>query len=199
LIRLKHLRPRLLPLPWGIGSENAAHRIAVEWEENGELREGVYIPRRDTNSRWNTIVGGRLFPGIHHFAHFNVQEIGDQFSIGLKSEDGVTNVLVSGRIAEQLPSSSVFPSIAAASAFFQRGAVGYSTTPIKGRFDGLELRCENWHVEPLDIDRLQSSFFEDESIFPPGSIGFDCALLMRGIEHEWHSREDLCSFTPVSA
>src|SRR5207237_1213317 len=47
LIRLKHVRPRLLP-PWlGIASENAAHRIAVEWDDGGERREGVYIPRRD--------------------------------------------------------------------------------------------------------------------------------------------------------
>ena len=32
LIRLKGLRPRFFPFPLGIQSENAAHRIAVEWE-----------------------------------------------------------------------------------------------------------------------------------------------------------------------
>lgn len=53
LIRLKQVRPRRLPLPMGIGSENAAHRIAVQWEQDGERREGVYIPRRDTDSRLN--------------------------------------------------------------------------------------------------------------------------------------------------
>src|SRR3984893_10338567 len=51
LIRLKHIRPRFLPSFVGIGSENAAHRIAVEWDENGQYREGVFIPRRDTSSR----------------------------------------------------------------------------------------------------------------------------------------------------
>jgi hypothetical protein len=25
-----------------------------------------------------------------------------------------------------------------------------------------------------------------------GSIEFDCALLMRGIDHEWHGKADLC-------
>jgi hypothetical protein len=39
---------------------------------------------------------------------------------------------------------------------------------------------------------VRSSFFEDGSLFPRGSIEFDCALLMRGIEHEWHGRADLC-------
>ena len=45
LIRLKGIRPKRIPLPWGIRSENAAHRIAVQWEVEGQLKEGVYIPR----------------------------------------------------------------------------------------------------------------------------------------------------------
>src|ERR1700683_3947440 len=63
LIRLKSIRPRFLPAFLGISSENAAHRIAVEWDEDGETTEGVFIPRRDTSSRLNTLLGGRLFPG----------------------------------------------------------------------------------------------------------------------------------------
>src|ERR1051326_1862789 len=54
LIRLKKIRPRFLPSFLGISSENAAHRIAVEWENDGETKEGVFIPRRDTSSRLNT-------------------------------------------------------------------------------------------------------------------------------------------------
>src|SRR5437762_8710085 len=55
LIRLKDIRPSGFPGAVGILSENAAHRIAVEWDEQGKLREGVYIPRRDTSSRLNTL------------------------------------------------------------------------------------------------------------------------------------------------
>ena len=76
--------------------------------------------------------------------------------------------------------------------FFELGSLGYSATQTNGRFDGLELRCENWRVEPLEIDRVESSYFENESQFPRGSVEFDCALLMRGIRHEWHGRKDLC-------
>ena len=50
LIRLKHVRPKFLPIEVGIRSENAAHRIAVEWVDGGTRHEGVYIPRRDTSS-----------------------------------------------------------------------------------------------------------------------------------------------------
>src|SRR5262245_54155893 len=60
LIRLKGLGPRWLPSALGLGSENAAHRIAVEWDDAGQRREGVFIPRRDTASRLNEIAGGRL-------------------------------------------------------------------------------------------------------------------------------------------
>jgi hypothetical protein len=55
LIRLNRLRPAFIPLPVGIGSENAAHCFAVEWERGGQRLEGVFIPRRDTNSRLNAI------------------------------------------------------------------------------------------------------------------------------------------------
>lgn len=62
LIRLEDIRPRGLPGVLGISSENAAHRIAVEWEdESGRTREGVFIPRRDTNSCLNHLAGGRSF------------------------------------------------------------------------------------------------------------------------------------------
>src|SRR3954471_4682509 len=55
LIRLKNIKPKGFPGFLGISSENGAHRIAVEWEEDGETREGVYIPRRDTSLRLNAL------------------------------------------------------------------------------------------------------------------------------------------------
>src|SRR5260370_14055076 len=44
LIRLRSLRPRALPASLGLSSENAAHRIAVQWEENEQHREVFCIP-----------------------------------------------------------------------------------------------------------------------------------------------------------
>lgn len=192
LIRLKAIRPRFLPIPWGIGSENAAHRFAVEWEVDGEWKEGVYIPRRDTNSRLNTWAGGTLFPGIHHHATFSVEESDDRYSVTMRSDDDRASVHVSGRVVDEIPDSSVFSSVAEVSEFFERGSLGYSETNTQGEYDGLELRCQNWHVQPLEIERVESSFFQDETRFPPGTIEFDNALLMRGIQHEWHGREELC-------
>ena len=192
LIRLKGIRPRFVPIPVGIGSENAAHRIAVEWDADGGISSGVFIPRRDTDSRLNTWVGGRLFPGEHHFAAFTVQESEDQLEVSLLSEDEDTSVYVRARRVEELPSNSIFTSLEEVSTFFEAGSLGYSATGTEGRFDGLELRCKDWKVESLEVDEVRSSFFEDPVRFPAGSVEFDCALLMRGIEHEWHGRPELC-------
>lgn len=192
LIRLKHIRPKVIPFSVGISSENAAHRIAVEWTDGGTRREGVYIPRRDTSSWLNTLAGGRLFPGTHHHASFDVSEEDDRYAVSMKADDGSTHLHAVGRVTDRLPSSSIFDSVGAASSFFERGSVGYSAAPESGHFDGLELRCLNWDVEPLDVEDVSSSFFDDPELFPPGTATFDCALLMRGIDHEWHSKPPLC-------
>jgi len=192
LIRLKHIRPRFVPSQFGISSENAAHRIAVEWEEDGQRKFGVYIPRRDTDSRLNAFIGGRLFPGEHHHARFRIDERDDRLSVAMLSDDGQASVVVNARPAEWPPNTSVFESLQNASDFFAGGSLGYSATSQAGRFYGLELRCQSWHVTPLSVERIESSFFDDPMRFPAGSIEFDCALVMRGIDHEWHAREDLC-------
>lgn len=64
LIRFRGIRPRFVPSFLGISSENAAHRIAVEWDHDGETKKVVFIPRRDTSSRLNTLVGGRLLTAM---------------------------------------------------------------------------------------------------------------------------------------
>lgn len=197
LIRLKHIRPRWLPAFIGISSENAAHRIAVEWDERGHSHEGVFIPRRDTSSRLNVLAGGRLFPGVHHHARFQVEERGDYYRVALDSDDNRAHVLVEGRVASELPAGSAFRSLPEISAFFERGSLGYSVTRSADEFDGLELRSFGWRVKPLRVDRVESSFFEDRTFFPAGVVQFDSALLMRHIEHEWLGRGLLSASTPA--
>jgi hypothetical protein len=198
LIRLSHLRPRFFPGGFGASSENAAHRIAVEWDQDGKLREGVFVPRRDTSSRFNTLAGGRLFPGVHHHARIVSREQGDRHRVSLTSDDGEARVVVEGHVATNWPAGSVFPSLEAASDFFAAGSLGYSAALQPGRFEGLELRSLNWSMSALAIDRVESSFFDDPKRFPPGSVEFDSALLMREIEHEWHGREPICHGAAVA-
>lgn len=39
LIRLKNIKPKGFPDFIGVKSENGAHRFALEWEEDGQLKE----------------------------------------------------------------------------------------------------------------------------------------------------------------
>jgi hypothetical protein len=192
LIRLEQLRPRGLPQFLGISSENAAHRFAVEWkDEAGAEREGVYIPRRDSDSALTTLVGGRLFPGEHHPASFAVVDDGRHIELSMQSRDDATMVRVVGDDSESLPAASCFASLAEASAFFEAGSLGYSATADESSLDGLVLKTAGWRVRALAISEVQSSYFADETRFPRGSIEFDHALAMRDIEHEWCPAEDL--------
>jgi hypothetical protein len=193
LIRLVRVRPQCFILDIGLRSENAAHRVAVEWDdEHGQPREGVYIPRRDTNLCLNTFAGGRIFPGEHHPAKFEVAEDPAQgrWSVHMRSDDQHAVVEVDARATDEFGSDSVFGSLAQASSFFEGGSAGYSATSKPGRFDGLELRCPKWEVEPLAVEHVYSSFFADPGVFPEGAAVFDHALLMRDIEHSWHALPD---------
>jgi hypothetical protein len=192
LIRLEHIRPKVLPAFIGINSENAAHRIAVLWDDDQSVtREGVFIPRRDTNSEINHLMGGRIFPGEHNKAAFTVEESETEIRFSMESRDGEIKVDLAGRISDTLPNSSVFQSLSAASSFFEPGSLGYSVTGDAHRLDGIELETKEWRVEPLTLHRVTSSYFADEEKFPQGSAEFDHALIMRNIAHEWHSASDL--------
>ncbi|MCA9265306.1 MAG: DUF2071 domain-containing protein [Planctomycetales bacterium] len=192
LIRLKNIRPNCLPAYLGVSSENAAHRLAVEWDENGRSQTGVYIPRRDTSSALNAFAGGRIFPGIHHRARFQVRETEKEYYVSMKSLDGSTDIVVDGYTTDQLPGDSLFATVSECSRFFEEGSLGYSPEKSFTKFDGLEIKTENWHVQPLAVTQVQSTFFDDREAFPSGSVTFDSALLMRGIHHEWHSHEPIC-------
>jgi hypothetical protein len=187
LIRLKNIKPKGLPDIAGVSSENGAHRIAVEWDEHGETKEGVFIPRRDTSLILNAIVGGRIFPGEHHLAKFNVKEENGSYHVEFTSSDN-TYICIDAKETTEFNSNSIFKTLDCVSCFFENGSVGYS--PNKNKFEGLRLQTYKWEVKPLHVTNVKSSFFENESIFPKGSVKFDNALLMTNIEHEWHSVEN---------
>jgi hypothetical protein len=191
LIRLEDIRPRRFPLAFGLSSENAAHRTAVVWEDNTGSHEGVYIPRRDTGSLVNHLAGGRLFPGEHQRATFHVTEDDQRIALHMRSADGQVELDVVGRTAAQLPATSRFATVSEASAFFERGGIGYSATSSGNRLDGVVLKTDSWQVEPLAVERAYSSYFDDRKRFPIGSICFDCGLVMRNIPHEWMTAEDM--------
>lgn len=189
LIRLENIRPRWLPLPWGLSSENAAHRIAVKWQAADGENEGVYITRRDSDSWLNHIVGGRIFPGVHHLARFQVADQNGQIDLHMQAQQGKVNLDVVGHEAAALPDDSCFADLAESSRFFEGGSVGWSPGHEATSLDGLRLQTFQWKVSPLAIELAESTWFA--SHLPVGSYEFDHALLMRDIPHEWHQEPQM--------
>jgi hypothetical protein len=186
LIRLGRLRPRHVPAVVGLRSENAAHRIAVEWDTEAGPRRGVYIPRRDSGARINTMVGGRLFPGEHHRARFDVRETASDLRVAFAADDSTARVDAHVRTARELPASELFADLGEASEFFRQGCDGYSPTGDGRRLDGLRLRADRWTVEPVEVIAARSSFFDDRTRFPAGTAALDGALLMRDVPVVWN-------------
>jgi hypothetical protein len=110
----------------------------------------------------------------------------------MRADDGQVSLDIEADLTDGWNGDSLFASLDEASAFYAAGSLGYSTTPDSPRFQGLELSCVNWRVEPLAVQRVRSSLFDNRELYPPGSAKLDCALLMRGIEHQWQGRTDVC-------
>jgi uncharacterized protein YqjF (DUF2071 family) len=184
LIRLGSLRPRGVPRAVGLRSENAAHRVAVEWEENGTLRSGVYIPRRDTASRLTVLLGGRAFPGAHHRARFTVHETESRLEVAFRSSDGSAEVDVAVSVTDELEGSRLFPTAESASRFFEQGSVGFSPGHDPRELEAVELTTHAWRVEPCRVESARSTFFEGLPGEPPA---VDCALVMRKVPVLWNA------------
>lgn len=190
LIRLEQLRPKGLPAAFGISTENAAHRIAVEWDDADQTREGVYVPRRETATAAVALTGGRLFPGEHHRAQFKTEDDGKRIKLVIKTEDGLADVSVTGHTTTDMMPGSIFQDLSEASQFFCNGSVGCSPNQRTGAIEVMELHVPKWEMKPLVVEHVHSAWFADTAKFPAGTVDLDSAFIMRGVQHEWHAQND---------
>jgi len=158
---------------------------------------GVYIPRRDTSSRLGALLGGRLFPGWQHRARFRVEEGDGSFRVEVSSHDGQVRIGVTAHRSALVMPDSVFESVEQASGFFRCAPVGYAATPDAGVFDGVALTAEGWAIQPLHLDEVRSSFFEDPARFATGTATPDSAFLMAGLDTSWRALPPLVAFRSI--
>lgn len=118
-IRLGQLRPAELPARIGLTTENAAHRIAVDWDADTGVRRGVYIPWRDTDSMITALVGGRLCPGRHDRARFAVSEADGRIQVSYASR--TTRAAVTTQSTSRLTSTLFDDDLETASALLRQG------------------------------------------------------------------------------
>jgi hypothetical protein len=186
LIGMEQLRPKGLPGALGLSSENMAHRVAIRYPSSHGMEDGVFIWRRETDQCLVSLLGGRLFPGVHKRADFTIDEVSDGLSMNVRTVGGEADVRFEASHATGWEPNSVFPRFDDAAEFFRRGDCGFSCSLQAGRLDGMQLKTLRWQMSTLRITKLYSAFFQDGGRFSSDLMHFDCGLLMRGIPHEWH-------------
>jgi len=186
-VSLSKMRPRGVPSIVGMSSHNAAHRIAVVHEGG----EGVFVPRRDTDSRLNQLSGGRIFPGVYEYSKFRVDSRGDEYCVEITDGAGVRLMAIEATVSKSVAGGSVFASLAEGSDFFQGGNIGWSPGSNTRTLDTIELWTNEWNIEPLLVKSESSAYFTDDKLFPTGSVEFDSGFIMRNLEHEWRAQEGL--------
>jgi hypothetical protein len=190
LIRLEQLHPKGTPLWTGLTSENMAHRVAVRYRAANGLQRGVFIWRRETSQPLVALFGGRLFPGVHQRAKFHVKEVGESISMEVRSADGATDVCFSATFRSDWQPTRVFDTLEDASQFFQGGDRGFSRSLNGTALEGMQLKTLKWSLIPLSVNLKEAAFYLNQSMFPKGSIDFDCGIMMRSVPHEWHQIKD---------
>ncbi|HTX00503.1 MAG TPA: DUF2071 domain-containing protein [Acidimicrobiales bacterium] len=191
LLRLSRLRVPALPRGLGLRSENAAHRFAVEWDDDAGTQVGVYVPRRDTGSALARRAGGLLFPGRYEPARFTVDERLGSVAVEVASTDGRVRLGVRATEADEL-GGELFDSLDEALGFFRRGSLGLSPSRRAGYLDRVRLESLHWEGRPMAIEEMSSSLFDDEGIFPRGSCVLDSAVVMRDLPVRWVADSSSC-------
>jgi uncharacterized protein YqjF (DUF2071 family) len=198
LIRLETLRPRGLPGVLGISSENMAHRVAIRYPASDGMRPGVFVWRRETDQKVVELLGGRLFPGVHRYARFQVSEDQDRLAMDVVNDDGEENVSFSARVLSEWRPTPAFETFEEASEFFRKGDCGFSCTLRGDELEGMQLKMLEWAMIPMHVESQHCAFYSDSKRFPAGSIEFDCGLLMRGLPHEWHQLADIPELATIA-
>lgn len=191
LIRLEQLRPKGFPVSAGLASENMAHRVAIRFPTQQGRKDGVFIWRRDTDQGLLALLGGRLFPGVHHRAEFRVLDTECGLAMEVRTDRNEANVWFGARPAAGWKATALFQTMEQAQGFFQQGDCGFSCSLHNEKLEGMQLRVRKWEMSPLEVHGLHVAFYENRGRFPRGSVEFDCALAMRGIPHEWHELADV--------
>ena len=172
LAHLGRLRPAGLPPVAGLSRESTTHGIAVEGRSVRSPHTGVFVVHRDSAGAG----GGRP---LGRSPRFTVDERTDGLRVSYTSQGRVVRVDVDVSLATALEGSALFPDVRAAARFLEVDGVGGA--PWAPQLRGLKLAAGDGCVSAARVRTATSSIFADSSMFPPGSLHLDAALLLRDL------------------
>ncbi len=187
VIALENVRPGWVRPALGLRTTNVAHRIAVEWDEDGRVLSGVYVPHRHSSGAIPALLGGIVFPGAQTRAHVSIEASSERLRATLRHADETMDATVT---PSRQFSSALFPTAEAASEFHRRGVTGWSPRRNGRGLESVRLTSEAWSARGARIEEVRSTFFDR---LPAGSAVPDSALVMSDVPFLWRSGADLPS------
>lgn len=150
-------------------TEGAEYHFAVEFDEDGKTRSGVYVVRRESNSFSDRDIFELYYPGGPSHSHFDSVETESSILMKVTSLDDDVEIEFKGNVRTDWPEGSVFLTIEDAGDFFFSGQ-----DAVLGSEDDI------WTLEAMHPDVVNSTYFDCTRRFLPGSIELDNVILMRG-------------------
>lgn len=185
--RRRTVRSRLLPARLGT-SHCATHFVRLCNGLRPSAVPGVWALRHDSSSRWQV---WRAAPGTGHHARFQVVDQSDSLELVGQSDDRQMHLMLKARVARELPAASIFRSVPQVAHCLTNDLAGLGlVTPADGREPAHVWR--RLRLEPLDVIRLESSFFDCWRRSTPGSIEYDSAFLLREDQLAWSQEGTFC-------
>ena len=177
LLEIRELRPGLLPAVVGVRLRSAAHRIAVEWtSRDGRIESGVYVPLRHTDSRLASLLGGRVFPGMHDRATVEVEETPDSLSWRVTGHGVAGGFDLAAVVDTASDEADPVPEVGSVCV---GASIGHSPDR-HGRLEGVCMVPAHLDARVVSVRRLRSTFLDGFHSAVPAP-----AYLMRDVGVTW--------------
>jgi hypothetical protein len=186
LLDIVDIRPARVPASLGAHLRAAAHRISVEWDDDADDADeptiGVYVPTRHTRSRSATLIGGRLFPGVHRAAAVQLIEDGRRlvWSVAPRVRAADYSVSVTASVTATRPATPCEP----IGGTCLRATVGVSPDH-HGVLEAARMEPAHRRAQLVEIEHLDSPFIASFA-----SAALAPSYVMRDVDVVW---------TPASA
>jgi hypothetical protein len=170
-------------------SHCATHFVLVHSGTIGDPSGGVYIARRDTAPRWQAWISG---PGSGHPARFRVIDRQDSLELAGDSDDRSMHLLFKARVSRGVPDGSVFRSLPQAADTLTESLISLGLTSPDGVTGESPSVWRRVQLQPLQVECLESSFFDAWQQAGAGLVEFDSAFALREDQFAWSQAGTLC-------
>ena len=166
--------------------------LAMRTDPDG-CGDGVIITRSDTSSRLQVWMGEHgLMRRRQQHARFRVAETREAIECVGESDDDRMRLAIKGRLVRWLPRHSLFASAAQALDLLRHDledlGLALPDAPLGGGRRGTR-RCR---LQPLALDRLESSWFGDSPLATGGALQWDSGFWIRDEELVWSQHAAFC-------